>query len=423
MLFSAKKQRRQQLLAEPFPEAWLEFLRENMLLYRTLSEVEQAQLQDAVRIFVAEKYWEGCRGLEITEEMQVTIAGQACLLVLGFEDYYFDELRTVLVYPGGFLAQDPYGRTDRSDPLVGEAHHKGPVILSWWHVLWDGRRPGSRNLVLHEFAHKLAELGEPNDGMPAIDDPDLRHRWQEVTETEYAQLCEDIDRGQATLLDPYGATNRAEFFAVATECFFARPRALRRRHRELYELLSEWYGQDPAGRQQSRNEDLAKEPRTEREYIDHHIEELSAAIRQRPDSVDAYSKRARWYYYRGDLDRALADYHEVLRRAPENAETYCDRGTVYQAKGCYEEALADFDRAIRIWPDYGRAYRLRASAFAAQGDFAKAVANFTRVLDSDPEDAEAYRERALAYAAMGEEDKAQRDRASAERFGRISKRK
>src|SRR5579872_5498375 len=102
-----KELRREQLLAPPFPEQWLAYLHQNVFLYETLSEAEQAKLRDALRILIAEKYWEGCRGLVMTEEIQVTVAAQACLLLLGFDDYYFEELQTILVYPGGFLAEDP----------------------------------------------------------------------------------------------------------------------------------------------------------------------------------------------------------------------------------------------------------------------------------------------------------------------------
>jgi len=127
MIFSfGKKDRRRRLLATSFPEDWHAYLRDNMLLYRVLSEAEQAKLRDALRIFVAEKSWEGCRGLAITDEIKVTIAGQACLLVLGFEDYYFDHVQSILVYPGGYLVSDPAGDDDEIKHLIGSAHHKGP---------------------------------------------------------------------------------------------------------------------------------------------------------------------------------------------------------------------------------------------------------------------------------------------------------
>src|SRR3989440_13006250 len=115
MLFRSPKHARRQLLATPFPPEWLPLLERNVFLYRLLSEPEQARLRDALRVFIDEKFWEGCAGLEVTDEMRVTVAAQACLLVLGFDAYYFDELQTLLLYPGGFLGvyERPLGHEDQ----------------------------------------------------------------------------------------------------------------------------------------------------------------------------------------------------------------------------------------------------------------------------------------------------------------------
>jgi Mlc titration factor MtfA (ptsG expression regulator) len=248
MLFQSKPARRQKLLAEPFPDEWLAILRENVFLYRLLSEAEQAKLRDALRIFIAEKYWEGCRGQEITDEVKVTIAGQACLLLLGFEDYYFDNLQTVLVYPNPFLREDPY-EEDVEEELSGQAAARGPVICSWRDARRDGRRLRKQNLVLHEFAHVLGQYFDPHQSVPMPDDPAQRRAWRSVLLTEYRRLCEAADRRQPTLLDPYGTSNLAEFFAVSTECFFLRPVELKQTHHELYAALANFYNQDPASRQ------------------------------------------------------------------------------------------------------------------------------------------------------------------------------
>src|SRR5207248_1650091 len=231
-----------------FPEAWLQYLHENVLLSRLLPQPQQARLRDAVRVFIAEKFWEGCAGLVLTDEIKLTVAGNACLLVLGLDDYYFDELKTVLVYPGGFLTihDDPLDKKDEVMQVLGLAAYEGPVILSWWETSWDSRRLGRTNVVLHEFAHKLAELGDPATGMPPMTDSALEDRWEEVVGREYDQLVEDAEYDRPTLLRPYGATNRHEFFAVATETFFLEPAALRQRHPDLYQLLADWYHQDPA---------------------------------------------------------------------------------------------------------------------------------------------------------------------------------
>jgi Mlc titration factor MtfA (ptsG expression regulator) len=255
MLFSwLKRRRRRKLVAAPFPPEWLAFLDANVAHYRLLTDAERAKLRDDLRVLIAEKEWEGCRGQEITDEVKVTVAGQASLLLLGLRDNYFDRMSTILIYPSGY-------RTPRTEvlgdgvvlegeqPVDGEAHYRGPVILSWAEVLAEGRDPSlGHNLVLHEFAHQLdMQDGEVN-GTPRLRDAELDRRWQKVMAVEYERLIADVDEGLPTLLDDYGATSPGEFFAVATECFFTRPVELRRRHRALYRLFCDYYRQDPAGR-------------------------------------------------------------------------------------------------------------------------------------------------------------------------------
>ncbi len=209
-------------------------------------------LSRATQIFVAEKEFEGCGGLKLTDEIRVTVAALASILVLGLDDFYFDNVQTVLIYPEEFLVPD---RQPIADDLVvegeserlGKAHHRGPVILAWAEALDNARRPGfGQNLVFHEFAHQLDMLNGAFDGTPAIDDAPLRRRWTLVMGREYDRLCRAADLGKKTLLDPYGATDPAEFFAVVTECFFDRPWELERRHAELYAVLRDYFRQDPA---------------------------------------------------------------------------------------------------------------------------------------------------------------------------------
>jgi Mlc titration factor MtfA (ptsG expression regulator) len=251
MLFSwLQRRRRRKILAQPFPAAWERHLRRNVAHYRYLSAAEQARLRDDLRIFIAEKSWEGCGGLQITDEIKVTIAAQACLLVLGLEHNYFDRVQSILVYPRGYRAPDQAGEEDQKywSGRLGEAHYRGPVVLSWEEVLHDGRHPTGNNLIIHEFAHQLDMLDGVINGTPPLRDEDQARRWHDVMTAEYDRLIEESERGQATLLDEYGTTNEAEFFAVATECFFERPVALARRHPQLYSLLREYYHQDPAAR-------------------------------------------------------------------------------------------------------------------------------------------------------------------------------
>lgn len=250
MLFSwLRKRRRLKILAAPFPPPWLEFLQRNVAHYRYLNNQEQARLRDDLRIFVAEKSWEGCGGLPMTDEVKVTIAAQACLLVLGMEHNYYDRVLSILVYPHGYHVSHDEDEGGHADDRLGEAHYRGPVILSWAEVLSDGRHPArGKNLVYHEFAHQLDMLDGVINGTPPLQDAAQARRWHEVMTAEYQQLIDASEQGRATLLDQYGTTDEAEFFAVATECFFDRPVQLARRHPQLYALLREYFHQDPAER-------------------------------------------------------------------------------------------------------------------------------------------------------------------------------
>jgi Mlc titration factor MtfA (ptsG expression regulator) len=255
MLFTwLKRRRRRKLLAGPFPPAWLDYLHANVAHYRRLTEAEQAKLRNDLRILIAEKEWEGCGGQEITDEVKVTVAGQASLLLLGMRDYYFDPVLSILVYPREYLIPqtEPIGEgvvLEGEVAVEGVAHYRGPVILSWEETLTEGRDPGQgHNLVLHEFAHQLDMQDGELNGTPLIRDRDLDRRWQMVMNAEYEGLIADAEEGWPTLIDDYGTTNAGEFFAVVTECFFTRPVALRSRHRALYNLFRDYYRQDTAER-------------------------------------------------------------------------------------------------------------------------------------------------------------------------------
>jgi Mlc titration factor MtfA (ptsG expression regulator) len=261
MLFSwIKQRRRRKILAEPFPNGWLTILRRNVPYYELLTETEQAKLRDDTRVFIAEKYWEGCGGLKMTDEIKVTVAAQACLLLLGIEHDYYPMLQSILVYPSGYEAPDRTvikggivieGRSAR----LGEAWYRGPVVLSWDTASHDGRHMGDgKNVVFHEFAHQLDMLDRSIDGTPPLRSREQYQRWREVMSAEFQRLVEASDRGEATLFDQYGATDPAEFFAVATECYFERPIDMLKRHPRMYEVMREYYGQDTAARVRNRRQ-------------------------------------------------------------------------------------------------------------------------------------------------------------------------
>lgn len=250
-----RTRRRRALLAQPFPGEWRDTLEANVSHYRRLTADEQARVRNYVRVFVTEKNWEGCGGLEMTDEVRVTIAGQVAILVLALSEQYFDHVLSILVYPTAYVAP---GQSINAGGIVlegdssrlGEAWYRGPVILSWNDVLAGGRQTNhGRNVVFHEFAHQLDMLnGRTVDGTPPLETVDEARRWTTVMNQHYRQLVEDCEVGRETVLDCYGATSLSEFFAVATESFFERPIPLLERHPALYGIIHDFYRQEPAER-------------------------------------------------------------------------------------------------------------------------------------------------------------------------------
>jgi MtfA peptidase len=251
------ERRRKRILETPFPDAWLRILQHNMAHFAYLDAGERRRLCDLIQLFIHEKDWEGCGGLELTDEMRVTIAGQACLLVLNLEHVLYANVETILVYPSTFIprrVEEPLFASPsivpQLMPLSGEAHRRGPVILTWDAVRRSGRHPElGHNVVYHEFAHKLDMLDGAVDGVPPLRDHEEYARWNSVFKTEYATLQELSASGHEGLLDPYGSTNEAEFFAVVTEAFFDSALELQARHPELYAVVSAFYRQNTAERE------------------------------------------------------------------------------------------------------------------------------------------------------------------------------
>jgi Mlc titration factor MtfA (ptsG expression regulator) len=239
------------LQRSPFSPEWRSVLRRNVPLYRRLSDAERARLEGHVQVFLAEKRFEGCGGLELTDEIRVTIAAQACLLLLGHDAGGYPELRSILVYPSTVVPEYVEPEVDgdlvhEPEPLVGESWAHGTVILAWDDVL-DGAATADDgwNVVLHEFAHQLDQETGDADGTPHLDTLAATKRWRRVMREHLAALRQAADQGRPTLLDPYGAEDPAEFFAVATECFFEQPLELKLEHPELYRELSAFYRLDP----------------------------------------------------------------------------------------------------------------------------------------------------------------------------------
>jgi Mlc titration factor MtfA (ptsG expression regulator) len=249
-----RDQHRRSIAEQPFPTEWMACLTTNVAHYALLDEAEQQELQQDTQIFIAEKYWEGVGGLEITDEMQVTIAAQACLLVLHREHDYYPNVESIILYPTGYTAKDttpgPDGIVHETlSERLGEAWGNGPVVLSWADVQAGGRNDNDgRNVVFHEFAHKLDMRDGSADGVPRLESDADFDQWAAVMSKEYEALVAQSAHGRASLLDSYGATNAAEFFAVATECFFEKSRQMQQTHGSLYAVMRDFYQQDPAAR-------------------------------------------------------------------------------------------------------------------------------------------------------------------------------
>jgi len=252
-----RARRRRRILQSPFPDAWRRVIDENVAHYPELTSDEQQRLRDFVQVFVAEKTWEGCGGLELDDEVRVTIAAQAGLLVLGREHQYYRNVQSILVYPSTVVTPDrPVGVFERPEirsasgiPILGEAHLRGPVLLVWDTVKQNARHPSQgHDVVYHEFAHKLDMLDGAADGTPPLGTREQTERWARVCAAAFEGLRARVARGQKSFLDAYGATNEAEFFAVATEFFFERPRHMAEHEPDLYDILRDFYRQDPAER-------------------------------------------------------------------------------------------------------------------------------------------------------------------------------
>ena len=247
-----RPRRREAVRAEPFPDAWLAIVDRNLPCARRLPEEDRRELIGHIQVFLPEKSFEGCGGLELTDEIRVTIAAHACLLLLHQEEpSYYPDLDSILVYPSAYVAKAVRHEggvvIESEDARLGESWQRGTVVLAWDHVLHDARafRDG-HNVALHEFAHQLDGEDGDMDGAPHLPARARYAAWARVLGDEYAELTARVHRARSSDLDPYGATNPAEFFAVVTESFFERPLAMKERHPELYAELAAFYRQDPA---------------------------------------------------------------------------------------------------------------------------------------------------------------------------------
>jgi Mlc titration factor MtfA (ptsG expression regulator) len=246
-----RRVRRKRLMAAPFPPEWEAIIARNVPLYARLPASLKHQLHGHIQVLLAEKHFEGCGGLIMTDEIKVTIATQAGILLLNRKPRYYPGLDSILVYPSTFLSENIRylgGRVyvEGKAAHLGESWQRGALVLAWDSVKRGGMDVSDgQNVVLHEFAHQLDQEDGSADGAPVLERGTQYAAWARILHKEYERLQSTVRSGLKTVMDEYGATNPAEFFAVATETFFEKAHAMKKRHPELYDVLKDYYKLDP----------------------------------------------------------------------------------------------------------------------------------------------------------------------------------
>ena len=243
-----RKKRRAEIMSRPIPQKWEDYLKKDFELYNHLPKSLQEKLNGYVAVFIDEKEFIGCAGLEVTESMKVIIAAQAMLLVLGQKKcHFYPKLWRIELYPTAYKAMAHDGMTVEESVRLGESWLGGRMVLSWNHSKQGAYKwQDGQSVVLHEFAHQLDQIDGNADGVPTLDNGYAYSSWADVMGGEYRKMLKEIEKHHKTLLDEYGATNPAEFFAVATETFFEKSAQMKKKIPETYQILKDFYKLDPA---------------------------------------------------------------------------------------------------------------------------------------------------------------------------------
>ncbi len=240
----------QTLFSTPLDSHHIEILESNMALYTSLPQDLQSQLHGLIQIFLDDKTFIS-RGIEITDEIKLTIAGNACLLLLQSKTKVFPGFTSILVYPDTYVAHqtthDGSLQTIETSRRAGESWMRGPIVLSWGDVLRGSTdAKDGHNVVIHEFAHKLDEQTGNMDGLPLLREQSHYADWSTTLGAEYISLQERAKRGKNRVMDTYGTVSPPEFFAVATESFFEKSDQMKKRLPDLYQQLKTFYNVDPS---------------------------------------------------------------------------------------------------------------------------------------------------------------------------------
>jgi hypothetical protein len=245
-----KKLKRARLLETPLTAEQRAIVAKLVPITRSLPDALRAQLEGKMNLFFEQVTFRGHNGITITDEMRLSIAAQACLLIVNSEVWY-ETLRNVLVYPSTFTtgreSHDGMLVTAEEHGLLGESWAHGPVVLSWDHALQGGLDPDDgHNVVIHEFAHQLDSLSGHTNGIPILRRGQAYGAWEKAMLDAYHHHLERLETARDTVIHPYGATNHQEFFAEAIVSFFEKPEAMRRDEPALYAQLAQLLALDPA---------------------------------------------------------------------------------------------------------------------------------------------------------------------------------
>jgi Mlc titration factor MtfA (ptsG expression regulator) len=245
-----QQQRRQRRFEQPLSDAAVAILERNVPLYERLPESLRPKLHGHVQVFLDSMEFQGFHGQVIDDEVRLTIAGNACMLLLNRPGQFYENFSSVYVYPSTFFSDqedfDGVVSSVRREHRLGESWIRGPVIFAWDSVRHGALDPrDGHNVVLHEFAHKIDDMDGAVDGAPGLTTAEEARRWAHTMREGFEAHVERVERGLPTVIDPYGATNPAEFFAVLTETFYEEPRDLKEHHPALYSEMQRCYGVDP----------------------------------------------------------------------------------------------------------------------------------------------------------------------------------
>jgi MtfA peptidase len=235
------------------PADWERIADAQLGAWRGFQPDEREALGDLGDWLLRHKNWEAAHGFVLDDEMRTVIAIEAALLVLALGTDYYREVSAIVVHPTTILSRGVYAGpvrgtvTDGVVPVYGQAHdRRGAILIAWDEARAAAQSPGrGRNVVFHEFAHKLDMLDDLTDGTPPLETKEALARWVAVCTDAYTALRDGIPRPP---LDFYGGVSPAEFFAVATETFFDAPLALEAQQPDVFAVLRDFYRQDPAAR-------------------------------------------------------------------------------------------------------------------------------------------------------------------------------